>query len=92
MGFAASALRVSGETRQHRSPAFRGGEAVRNFCPVCGGLVFGGVLGQDPQHTVYAGSLDDPAVFQPGMVLFLRDKPDWVVLPAGLDGFETMPV
>jgi hypothetical protein len=91
MGFAASTIRFTGEARPFRSRSFRGGEAVRNDCPVCGGLVFGGDVGQVDQHTVYAGSLDDPAVFQPRMAIFLRDKPDWVVLPDGLDRFETMP-
>jgi len=91
MGFAAADIRFTGEARQVRSTAFRGGDAVRNFCPVCGGLVFGGVIGEADQHTVYAGSLDDATVFEPRMAIFLRDKPDWVVLPDGLETFETMP-
>jgi hypothetical protein len=66
MGFPAKAVRFTGETRQFRSTAARGGEAVRNSCPVCGGLVFGGVVGQDQMHTVYAGSLDDPLLSSPG--------------------------
>jgi len=91
MGFAASDFHVTGETRQFRSPAARGGEAVRNFCPVCGGLVFGGVVGVDESHTVYAGSLDDPTGFKPTMAIFNRQRPDWVVLPEGLTVFEEMP-
>ena len=91
MGFAASALSVTGEVRQFRSPAFRGGEAVRNYCPTCGGLVFGGVLGESDSHTVYAGSLDDPSRFRPAIALFNRGRPDWAVLPPGLTVFETMP-
>jgi len=38
MGFAASALRFSGQTLQYKTKARRGGDAVRNSCPVCGGL------------------------------------------------------
>jgi hypothetical protein len=34
MGFAASAVRFSGHPSQFVSKAARGGEAVRNFCPV----------------------------------------------------------
>src|SRR3954468_1468230 len=64
MGFPAAALRVTGEVSQFRSPAFRGGEAVRNSCPICGGLVFGGVLGESDSHTIYAGTLDDAARFR----------------------------
>ncbi len=91
MGFTAEDLRFSGEARQTVGRSVRGTDAVRNFCPACGGLVFGGRVGIDERHTVYAGSLDDPAAFQPAIVIFNRDRPDWVVLPAGLTVFETMP-
>lgn len=90
MGFAAEAVTFSGPTRQFRSPSMRG-EAVRNSCPTCGGLVFGGVVGESEQHTVYAGSLDDPSAFQPTMAIFVRDRAAWVTLPPGLTEFETMP-
>ena len=90
MGFAGDKIRFSGETRQHRMTALRG-EAVRNFCPACGGLVFGGAVGVDDMHTVYAGSLDDPSLFEPTIAIFVRDKPDWVMLPEGLRTYETMP-
>ncbi len=91
MGFPADAIRFTGEARQFRSPSSRGSDAVRNSCPTCGGLVFGGEVGLDDQHTVYAGSLDDPSVFHPTMGIFLRDKPAWVVAPEGIAVFETMP-
>ena len=91
IGFTADAVRVSGETRQFRSRSFRGGESVRNFCPSCGGLVFGGIVGVDESHTIYAGSLDDPTLFHPTMAIFDRDRPSWVPRPEGLAVFETMP-
>ncbi len=91
MGFASDKVRFSGETRQFRSPSFRGGEAVRNSCPVCGSLVFGGIVGVDAQHTIYAGSLDDPEIFHPTIAIFTRDRPDWVIPPPGLQAFETLP-
>ena len=91
MNFPASAVRFSGQPLQFRSPAFRGGEAVRNSCPVCGGLVFGGEVGKDDWHTIYAGSLDDPSLFRPRIENFDRDRPDWVVLPPGVTVFDTMP-
>src|ERR1700688_1817024 len=42
MGFASSAVRFSGQSRKFVSKAGNGKEAVRNSCPVCGSLVFGG--------------------------------------------------
>jgi hypothetical protein len=91
MGFASSAVRFTGQTLQFRSKSFRGNDAVRNSCPVCGSLVFGGELGKDETHTIYAGSLDDPSCFQPKIAIFARDRPAWAVMPAGLTTYETMP-
>src|SRR5258706_14401540 len=89
MGFAGSAVRFSGETRQFRSKAATGGNAVRNFCPICGSLVFGGEVGKDDQHTIYAGSLDDPSSFHPTIAIFTRNRPVWAVIPPDLTMFET---
>jgi hypothetical protein len=91
MGFASAAVRFSGETRQFRSTSFRGTDAVRNFCPVCGGLVFGGEVGRDTSHTIYAGSLDDPTLFHPTIAIFVRDRPAWVVISPDLKRFDTLP-
>ena len=90
MGYAAEAVTFSGPVRQFRSPSLRG-EAVRNFCPACGGLVFGGVVGESAQHTIYAGSLDDASAFAPRLAIFQRDKPDWVRLPPDLALFDILP-
>lgn len=91
MGFPASALTITGPTRQYRCQAFRGGVSTRNSCPTCGGLVFGGEHGQSDSHTIYAGSLDNPDLFKPTMLLFDRDRPDWVIPPDAVTRFETMP-
>jgi hypothetical protein len=91
MGFASGAVRFTGEARQFRSKAATGGDAVRNFCPVCGGLVFGGEVGKDGSHTIYAGSLDDPSVFRPKVAIFARSRPPWAVIPEGVTVYEGMP-
>jgi hypothetical protein len=91
MSYPADAVRFSGETRVFRSPSFRGGEAVRNSCPACGGLVFGGEVGKDTSHTIYAGSLDEPSDFRPAIAIFNRDRPAWALIPEGVTVFETMP-
>ena len=91
IGVASEKFRLSGDALQTRSTSFRGSEAVRNRCAACGSLVFGGILGVDIWHTIYAGSLDDPDIFKPTMAIFTRDRPDWVILPEGLQAFETMP-
>ena len=53
--------------------------------------MFGGDLAESTSFTIYAGSLDDPSLFQPTMAIFDRDRPAWVVLPPDVIVFETMP-
>jgi len=91
MGFASTAIRFSGETRQFRSKSARGTDSVRNFCSVCGSLVFGGDPGTDESHTVYAGSLDNPSLFHPQIAIFTKGRPAWAVVPEGLVVFEGLP-
>ena len=88
MGFSASAVRLTGESRKFISKSARGGDAVRNFCPVCGGLVFGGEADKDTMYTLYAGSLDDPSLFHPTVAIFTRGRPDWAAIPPDLKIFE----
>jgi hypothetical protein len=89
--FPATSLRIRGDTRHSIAKSLRGGDAVRNHCATCAGLVFGGIIGTDSEHSIYAGSLDDPSLFHPTIALFVRDKPDWMPLPADLKVFQTMP-
>ena len=91
MGFARSAVKFTGQPLSYRSKAAKGTDAVRNFCPVCGGLVFGGELGISDSFTIYAGSLDDPCSFQPTVAIFAGNRVPWVVIPPGLTVFEEMP-
>ena len=90
MGFARAALRFSGATRQYEVRSHRGTTSVRNFCPHCGSLVFGGPADAS-EFTIYAGSLDEPALFVPRMAIFTRDRPSWAPLPAGLGLHQTLP-
>jgi hypothetical protein len=91
MGFASRAVRFRGPTRKFTSKAANGRDSVRNFCPVCGSLVFGGEVGKDDLFTVYAGTLDDPSSFHPTIAIFARTRPAWAVLPPDLTIFEAMP-
>jgi len=91
MGFSAGDVRFDGESIVHTLAQGDGRKSQRNFCPACGGLVFGGVRGETNQHTVYAGSLDDPSHFKPTMAIFNSQRPAWVPLPPGLTVFEKMP-
>jgi len=91
MGFAASAVRITGAAVTHTLKHGDGRQSDRNFCALCGGLVYGGVRGESTSHTIYAGTLDDPSHFKPTIAIFNSDRPAWVVLPPGLTVFDGMP-
>jgi hypothetical protein len=91
MGFSRAAVRFSGSTLEYHSKAANGNVAVRNFCPVCGGLVFGGEVDKSDSFTIYAGSLDDPSLFHPTVAIFTRSRPAWAAIPPTLTAFEEMP-
>jgi hypothetical protein len=91
MGFASSAVRFNGQTRRFTSKAANGGDAVRNSCPVCASLVFGGEVGKTDSFTIYAGSLDDPSSIHPKIAIFARDRPAWAIIPPDLTIFDAMP-
>lgn len=88
IGVAGNAVRFSGERRSYVSTSESGVAATRNFCPECGGLVFGGVPGEDDLHTIYAGSLDDPTNFRPTMAIHTCERVDWVLLPDNVKQLE----
>ena len=91
MSFAADAVHFSGEARQFVSKSARGTDTVRNFCPICGSLVFGGVIGKSDTFTIYAGSLDDPSLFEPKIAIFAHTRPPWAVIPEGLKVYDRLP-
>lgn len=91
IGFSRGAVRFSGRTLEFRSKAANGGEAVRNSCPVCGSLVFGGEIDKSESFTIYAGSLDNPSAFHPTVAIFTRGHPEWAVIPPNLKIFEGAP-
>jgi len=91
MGFSADTVTFTGETLQYRSKSVRGSDAVRNSCSKCGGLVFGGEVGKDVSHTIYAGSLDDPSRFRPTIAIFALGRPNWAIIPPGLTVFDRLP-
>jgi hypothetical protein len=90
MGFPKESFRVSGETKQARKTLRSGRTSVRNFCPACGSLLFGGD-GVSAQHTIYAGTLDDPSAFHPTYAINMSDRPPWAAVLEGLDLHDGMP-
>jgi hypothetical protein len=92
MMFPKSAVTVTGETRAFASRGESGKHAVRNFCANCGSIVFGTPEIIPDMINIYAGTLDDPSLFQPGFAIFKRTRRGWdsVDMP-GFDGAPEGP-
>jgi hypothetical protein len=90
-GLRKDSFRVCGETKQVRKILRSGRTSVRNFYPACGSLLFGGEYGVSAQHTVYAGTLDDPSAFHPTHAIMICERPHWAAVLEGLDLHDGMP-
>jgi hypothetical protein len=91
IGFHRSQVQLTGPAQAHTLPVGPGREATRNFCPDCGGLVFGGKPDSDDSINLYAGSLDEPSLFRPTIAIFARNRPSWAPIPDGLKVFDALP-
>ncbi|WP_372012291.1 GFA family protein [Pseudoxanthomonas sp. 10H] len=91
MGVEKASFACSGPVRAWRSPGGSGRSAVRNFCGECGSLLFGTPESAPDLVTVYAGSLDEPARFEPSAALFVAQRPHWARLAARLAEHDGLP-
>ena len=84
LGVPRTSFTCSGPVKQSRVRGGSGLQAVRNFCSECGSQLFGTPEAAPEMVTIYAGSLDDPALFQPKEALFTSQRPEWARLAARL--------
>ena len=87
----AAAVTVSGETRGFAVTGESGSSYARQFCPTCGSLLFGQSASMPGMMLVTAGTLDDPSLYQPQMVIYTRSRPAWDRIDSGLPEFAGMP-
>lgn len=81
----------AGPIKQSRTLGGSGHTAVRNFCMECGSLLFGTPESAPDLVTIYAGSLDDPATFEPSEALFVGQRPAWARLALCLVEHQSFP-
>jgi hypothetical protein len=91
MGVPKATFRVTGEPARYVSRGGSQQDAIRNFCPDCGSLLFGTPQVIPDTVTIYVGSLDDPNVFKPQLAMFARDRPVWGRIDAHIPEFATVP-
>ena len=91
IGVPAGEVRVTGETRSYTVTGDSTLPSTRHFCAVCFSQIFGSGDATPGILTLYAGNLDDMAVFEPQMVIYARSRPAWDRVIDDLPEFETTP-
>ncbi len=61
------------------------------FCPDCGCRIYNQTEWREGTISVKPGTLDDTSWLVPDMHLWTRNKQSWVILPDGVEAFETQP-
>ncbi|WP_037389444.1 GFA family protein [Sinorhizobium americanum] len=91
MIFSRGDVAYTGELRAYAKSAESGNVSIRHFCPTCGSQIFASGLPDDDRWTVFAGTLDDPSLFEPTNAVFARSRPHWDRSALGVDEYETLP-
>jgi hypothetical protein len=86
-----AAVRITGDARFYQRPADSGNTVRRAFCPSCGASVYGESSGWPDMMTLRAGSLDNPELFRPGMIVYAAAAPSWDHMDPALPSSPTMP-
>lgn len=84
-------LTLTGTLQLYESPTDSGSVSTRGFCPVCGSPILYRSKGMPGFVLITAGSLDDPARFEPTFVVFAAGAATWDTIDPALERFEGMP-
>jgi hypothetical protein len=89
--FPRAAISVEGELRDYSSKADSGNLMHRQFCAACGTPVFTGSEARPHMLAVRAGTLDDPNVVKPDIVIWTSMAPSWACIDPTLPHEERQP-
>jgi len=82
--FAASAVRVSGASREFVRVGDEGSHCRFRFCPECGSTVYYTVEGMDGFVAVPVGAFADPQFPGPAISVYEERMHGWVAMPADI--------
>ena len=91
MFFAKDAVKIKGKMSKWSYTADSGKQATRSFCTTCGSHICGTGKGAPTMIGITAGSLDDPSVYKPQIVVFAKTDRAWDLIAADLPRFPGMP-
>jgi hypothetical protein len=85
------AVKITGMAHSYDLKADSGNTISRAFCPTCGALVFAKTTGDLQTLALYAGSLDDPSWFRPGVDIYTASAQPWDYMNPELPKFPKIP-
>jgi hypothetical protein len=85
--FNEASLTVEGEVRYYTSKGSSGKDIHRGFCPTCGSQLFGRLERMPGLLSIRAGTLDDPAAFQPRARIHVSQAAPWDLMDPALRAF-----
>jgi hypothetical protein len=89
--FATSRFRLTGTVREYQLTSDAGNVVTREFCPSCGSPILGRNTGMPGFVTVSLGTLEDSSAFEPGVVVFARNRKPWDTMDASVPTFAAQP-
>ena len=89
--FPSASVTVQGELRTYQDTGDSGKPVLRRFCPNCGSGVLAEAEVLPGLTIVLAGTLDDPASYQPSMELYCSSAQPWVHGGGERTRFPKMP-
>lgn len=84
-------IKITGNTAAWSVAGDSGNEKVHAFCPTCGAPVYLTFSAMPDFVAIHAGSLDEPARFNPQAVTYSARRCAWDIMDPSLQQFEQMP-
>jgi len=91
LAFPRAAVTIAGELRDYATIADSGSHMHRRFCPRCGVHMFSEA--EERPHVIFvrAGTLDDPSLVRPTVVIWTSQAPKWAHIDPNCTQFEGQP-
>ena len=91
VAFPSNSVNLRGELKTYNDTGDSGQQVRRQFCPNCGSGVVTEVDILPGVSIVLAGTLDDPAAFNPAMEIYCASAQPWVHAGGERPRFDKMP-
>lgn len=88
--FPKEAVEITGLVKYFESTGRTGTRISRGFCPACGSQLFAKLERMPDYFSIRAGTLDDPALYQPRADIYVSQASHWDTMNVELPKFQEM--